>query len=43
MAEVKRPFVFLSWVAVGDAATVPVELEPTGAARAALEELFGTC
>jgi hypothetical protein len=43
LAEVKRPFVFLGWVTIGDGAAVPVELEPTGPARVALEDLFATC
>jgi hypothetical protein len=43
VAEFKRPFVFLSWVAVDDGEAVPVELELTGAARAALEDLMATC
>jgi hypothetical protein len=43
VAEFKRPFVFLSWIAIGDERTVPVELEPTGPGRAALEALLGTC
>lgn len=43
VAEFKRPFVFLSWIAVGDGEPVPVELEATGAARAALEQLIATC
>jgi hypothetical protein len=43
VAEFKRPFVFLSWVAVGDGDPVPVELELTGAVRDALEDLLATC
>jgi hypothetical protein len=43
VAEFKRPFVFLSWITIGDERPVPVELEPTGPARAALEDLLGTC
>ncbi len=43
VAEFKRPYVFLSWVAVGDADPVPVELELTGGARAALDALIATC
>lgn len=43
VAEFKRPFVFLSWVRVGDEASTPVELEPTGSARAVLEELLASC
>lgn len=43
VAEFKRPFVFLSWVAVGDGDPVPVELEAAGSARAALEDLLATC
>jgi hypothetical protein len=43
VAEFKTPFLFLSWVAVGDADPVPVPLELTGAARQALEDLIATC
>jgi hypothetical protein len=43
VAEFKRPYVFLSWVGVGDADPVPVELTLTGAARDALVELIAAC
>lgn len=43
VAEFKRPFVFLSWVRVGDARATPVELEPTGPTREVLEELLASC
>ena len=43
VAEFKRPYVFLSWVAVGDGAPVPVELELTGGARVALDALIAAC
>jgi hypothetical protein len=43
VAEFKRPYVFLSWVAVGDGEPVPVELELTGGARAALDGLIAAC
>jgi hypothetical protein len=43
IAEFKTPFLFLSWVTVGDADPVPVPLELTGAARTALEQLIATC
>ena len=43
VAEFKRPYVFLSWVAVGDGEPVPVELELTGGARAALDRLIAAC
>lgn len=43
VAEFKTPFLFLGWVAVGDAPPVPVPLELTGAARTALEQLIATC
>jgi hypothetical protein len=43
LAESKRTYQFLTWVTVGDAEPIPVELAPTGAALAALEELFATC
>jgi hypothetical protein len=43
VAEFKRPYVFLSWVTVGDAAPVPVELTLTGGARQALVDLIAAC
>jgi hypothetical protein len=43
VAEFKRPYVFLSWVAVGEGEPVPVELTLTGAARDALIALIATC
>jgi hypothetical protein len=43
VAEFKTPFLFLSWVAVGEAEPVPVPLELTGGARQALEDLIATC
>jgi hypothetical protein len=43
VAEFKRPYVFLSWVAVGDGDPVPVELVLTGRARQALVDLIATC
>jgi hypothetical protein len=43
LAESKRTFAFVAWVAVGDAEAVPVDVEPTGPARAALEGLLSTC
>ena len=43
VAEFKRPYVFLTWIAVGDGEPVPVELEATGAARDALDQLIATC
>ena len=43
VAEFKRPFVFLSWIRVGDEPATPVELEPDGAARQALERLLASC
>lgn len=43
LAEVKRLYLFVAWAAVGDAEPVPMDLEPTGAARAAVENLFETC
>jgi hypothetical protein len=43
VAEFKRPYVFLSWVAVGDGEPVPVELLLTGGARQALVDLIATC
>lgn len=43
VAEFKRPYVLLSWISVGDSEAVPVELEATGAARAALDTLIASC
>ncbi len=43
VAEFKTPFLFLSWIAVGDAEPVPVPLELTGPARTALEQLIASC
>lgn len=43
VAEFKTPHRFLSWVAVGAAAPVPVPLELTGAARVALDQLIASC
>lgn len=43
VAEFKRPFVFLSWISIDGAAATPVELEPRGPAREALEELLASC
>jgi hypothetical protein len=43
VAEFKRPYVFLSWVSVGDGEPVPVELVLTGAARQALVDLIAAC
>jgi hypothetical protein len=43
VAEFKRPYVFLSWIAVGDGEPVPVELVLSGGAREALIELIAAC
>ncbi len=43
VAEFKTPYLFLSWVAVGDAEPVGVPLELTGAARQALVDLIAGC
>lgn len=43
VAEFKTPFLFLSWLAVGDAEPVPIPLELVGAARSALEQLIASC
>jgi hypothetical protein len=43
VAEFKRPFVFLSWIRLGDGSAAPVELELDGRAREALEELLASC
>ena len=43
VAEFKTPYVFLSWVAVGDGDPVPVPLTLTGGARQALIDLIAAC
>jgi hypothetical protein len=43
LGESKRTFIFLAWVAVGEAEPVAMDLEPMGPARAALEQVFTTC
>jgi hypothetical protein len=43
LIEAKRAFVFLAWLRVDDGEPVAVEVEPTGAARAALDALLGSC
>ncbi len=43
VAEFKTPYVFLSWVAVGDGEPVPVPLTLTGGAREALIDLIAAC
>ena len=43
VAEFKTPYLFLSWVAVGDGEPVAVPLKLTGAARQALDDLIATC
>ena len=43
VAEFKTPFLMLAWVSVGSGEPVAVELEATGPARTALEELIATC
>jgi hypothetical protein len=43
VAEFKTPYVFLSWVAVGDREPVPVPLTLTGGARQALIDLIAAC
>ena len=43
VAEFKTPYLFLSWVTVGDGEPVPVPLTLTGGARAALDELIASC
>lgn len=43
VAEFKQPYVFQSWIAVGDGEPVPVVLEAIGGARTALAELIASC
>jgi hypothetical protein len=43
VAEFKTPYVFRSWLAVGDGRPVPVELVLEGGARTALQELIASC
>ena len=43
LAEVKRPFVFGAWVALGGAEPALVELHPTGRALAVVQDIFATC
>lgn len=43
VAEFKQPYVFQSWIAVGGGEPVPVVLEATGGARAALQQLIASC
>jgi hypothetical protein len=43
LIESKKTFVFLSWVSVDGSEPVPVEVIPTGQARAALDQLLASC
>jgi hypothetical protein len=43
VAEFKTPYLFLSWVTVGDGEPVPVPLTLTGGARTALDQLIASC
>lgn len=43
LIESKKTFVFVAWVRVDDAETVPVELTPDEASRAVLDDIFATC
>ena len=43
VAEFKTPYVFRSWIAVGDGDPVAVELTLTGGARTALQDLLASC
>lgn len=43
VAEFKRPYVLLAWMVIGAGEPVAVELEATGAARAALQGLIAAC
>jgi hypothetical protein len=43
VAEFKRPYVLLAYVVVGDGEPTAVELEATGAARAAFQALIASC
>ena len=43
VAEFKQPYRFLAWVTLGDEEPVPIALDLTGGARAALDALIATC
>jgi hypothetical protein len=43
LIESKKTFVFLAWVRLDGSEPIPVEVEPVGAARAALDDLLSTC
>jgi hypothetical protein len=43
LIEAKKAFVFVAWVRLGDDEAVPIEVEPAGPARAALDELLASC
>lgn len=43
LIESKKTFVFLAWISVDGAEPVPVEVRPTGSARAALDQLLASC
>lgn len=43
LIESKKTFVFLAWISVDGAEPVPVEVHPTGQARAALDRLLASC
>ena len=43
VAEFKQPYRFLAWVALGDGEPVPISLDLTGGARAALDALIASC
>jgi hypothetical protein len=43
LIEAKKAFVFVAWVIVDGAEAIPVEVQPMGPARAALDALLATC
>jgi hypothetical protein len=43
VAEFKQPYRFLAWVTLGDDEPVPIALDLTGGARAALDALIASC
>ena len=43
LIEAKKAFVFVAWVRLGDEEAVPIEVQPDGPARAALDALLASC
>ena len=43
LIEAKKAFVFLAWVQLDGSEPIPIEVQPEGAARAALDALLATC